>query len=83
MPSSKGNILQFNQYLKSDEMAYINYYDLKSLIEKIDGCANNPKKSSRTKIGEHIPSTYSMSTIWAFDSVENKRILYRGEFYTV
>ena len=32
----------------------------------MDGCANNPEKSSKTKLGEHIPCRYSMSTIWAY-----------------
>ena len=31
--------------MKSDKMLYIIYVDLESLIEKIDGCANNPEKS--------------------------------------
>ena len=47
-------------------MAHIIYADLESLIKKIDGCANNPEKSSITRIGEHIPVGYSMSTIWTF-----------------
>ena len=55
MQSPKGNILQFNQYMKSDKMSYISYADHESLIKKIDGCANNPEKSSTTKIGEHVP----------------------------
>ena len=29
--------------------------DLESLIEKIDGCANNLEKSLTTKLSEHIP----------------------------
>ena len=32
----------------------------------MDGCANNPEKSSNAKLGEHIPCRYSMSTIWAY-----------------
>ena len=47
----------------SDKMLYIIYPDLQSLIKKIGGCAKNPKKSLTTKIGEHIPCGYSMSTI--------------------
>ena len=42
MPSEKDNILEFNQYMKSNKMPYIIYADIKSLIEKIDGCANSP-----------------------------------------
>ena len=34
MASQKGNILQYNQYQKSDKMPYIIYADLESLIKK-------------------------------------------------
>ena len=42
-------------------MWYIIYADIESLIKRIDGCANNPEKSSTTKIGECIHCGYSMS----------------------
>ena len=32
MPSEKDNILEFNQYMKSDKMPYIIYVDIESLI---------------------------------------------------
>ena len=79
MPSEKDNILEFNQYMKSGKMPYMIYADIKSLIKKIDECAENPEISLTTKIGEHIPCRYSMSTVWAFDNVENKHTLYCGE----
>ena len=60
--------------MKLDKMSYIIYIDLESLIKKLDGCANNPEKSSITKIGE-----YSVSAIWAFDNIENKHTLYLGK----
>ena len=75
MPSEKDNILEFNQYVKSDKMPYIVYADIESLIKKIDECANNPENSSTTKKGEHIHCVYSMSTIWVFDHIENKHTL--------
>ena len=46
MPLEKGNLLQFNQYMNSDQITCIIYADIESLIKKIDGCAKN---------GEHIP----------------------------
>ena len=79
MPSEKDNILEFNQYVQSDKIPYIIYADFESLIKKIDVSGNNPENSSATKIGEHIPCGYSMSTIWAFDNIENKHTLYCGE----
>ena len=77
MPSEKNNILQLNQYMKSDIMLCIIYADIESLIKKIDWSANKPENFSTTKIGEHILCGYSMSIIWTFDSIENKHTLYR------
>ena len=62
-------------------MSYIIYANIESLIKKIDGYANNPEHFSTTKICEHIPCGYSMSTIWAFDHIENKYTLYHGKDY--
>ena len=64
MPSEKDNILEFEQYMKSDKVSYIVYVDIESLIKKRDGCVNNPENSSTTKISDHIPCGYQMSTIW-------------------
>ena len=55
MPSKKDKMVEFSQYIKSDKMPYTIYADIESLISKIDGCTNNPKNSSTTKIGEYIP----------------------------
>ena len=63
MPSGKNNILEFNQYMKSNKMSYIIYADIEPSIKKIDGCANNTEKSSPWKLGEHIPCGFSMSAI--------------------
>ena len=54
MPSEKDDILEFNQYMKSDKMLCIICTDMESLIKNIDGCENNPEHFSTTKIGEHI-----------------------------
>ena len=70
-------ILEFNQYQKSDKAQLM--IDLECLIEKIDGYKNNPENSSRAKVGEHIPSGFSMSTISSFKNIENKRNVYKGK----
>ena len=79
MPAEKDSILEFNHYMKANKMPSIIYADIESLIKKINGCANNPENSSTTKIGEHIHCGYSMSTIWAFDHIENKHTLHCGK----
>ena len=79
MPSKKGNILAFNQYMKSDKMPYIIYADIESFITEKDGCLNNSEISSTKKLGEHILCGCSMPTIRAFGNIENKHTFYRGE----
>ena len=46
MTSEKNNILEFNQYMISDKMSYIIYAN----IQKIDRCANDPKKTFNKKV---------------------------------
>ena len=70
-------ILKINQYWKPDKAPCKIYADLQFLVKKIYDYKNNPKKSSTTKIGEHIPCGYSMSNIWTFDNTENRYSLYR------
>ena len=60
MLSEKKCILEFKQNVKSNKMPYIIYADIKYLIKKIDGCANNPENSSATKIVEHIYIFFSI-----------------------
>ena len=78
--SSKDNkILESNQYRKSDKTPSVIYAGLESLIKRIDGCKKYFEKSSATKVGEHIPCGYSVSTMWTFDGIENKHDVNRGE----
>ena len=72
-------ILEFNQNQKSDKASLIIYADLECITEKIDGCKNNPKNSSTTKVSEYIPLVFSMSTISSFRSIQNKHDVYRGK----
>ena len=48
-------------------------------MEKLDGCKNNPGNSSTTKVGKHISSGFSMSTISSIKSIEKKHDAYRGK----
>ena len=70
MHSEDTKILEFNQYEKSGKAPFIIYADLECLIEKIDGCKNNPDNLFTTKVGQHIPSGFSMSTISLFKNLE-------------
>ena len=56
-------ILEFNQYQKSDKSPFIVYSYLECLIEKIDGCKNNPGNSFTRKVDKHIPSGFSTSAV--------------------
>ena len=79
MPSEDTRILEFIQHRTSDKTSSIIYADLESLIKVINGFNNDFEKLSTTKVGEHIPCGYSVSTRWTFDGIENKHDVYRGE----
>ena len=49
------------------------------MIKRVDGHKNDFENSCTTKVGEHIPCGYSMSTICAFDGMENKHDVCRGK----
>ena len=45
MPSKNTEIFEFNLHQKSDKASFITNGDIEYLIEKIDGCKNNPENS--------------------------------------
>ena len=63
MPSEETKILEFNQNQKSNKALFVVYADHECIIEKTDGCKNNPENSSRTKLNKHILSGFSVSKI--------------------
>ena len=78
MPSEDSKALEFKQYQKFDKASFIIYADLQCLIEKTDWCKNNPENSFTKKAGEqHIPSVFSMSTIFSFKNIEKKHDVFR------
>ena len=79
MPKEDNKILKYNYAEKFMKVPFIIYDDLKSLLEKMSTCHNNPKKSSTTKINKHTASGYSSFTHCSFDTKENKLDYYRGE----
>ena len=76
MPSKVNKILEFNQYRKAAKAPFIIYADFECSIKKYVGCKNNPENSSATKLGKHILSGFSMSTISSFKSIENNYDVY-------
>ena len=54
------NLLQFNQYRKSDHTQSIIYVDLDSSIKRIDGFKYGAEKISTAKVGKHISGGYSI-----------------------
>ena len=79
MPSEDTDILELHQDQKFDKAPFIIYADVEYIIEKTDGCKNNPENSPTTKVREHIPSGFSMSIIYSFGSIENNHDIYRGK----
>ena len=77
--SEETKILEFNQYQNSDKVSFLIYLYRECLIEKIDGYKNNPENSATIKLGKHIPSDFSVSTISSFKSIENELDVYRSK----
>ena len=79
MPSEDTKILEFNQYQKSDKAPFVIYPDLECIIEKFDGCKNNPENSSTREVSKHIPSGFQMPTIVSFRGIENNMDVYMSK----
>ena len=79
MPSEDTKILEFNQNQEFYKPPFSIYADLECLIEKTDGCEINHQISYTTKVSQHIPSGFSMSTISSNNSIEIKHYVYRGK----
>ena len=52
---------------------HIQQTDLEYLLQKIETCHNNPKKSYTEKIAVHKASGYSLITCCSFNKSENER----------
>ena len=78
MPKEDNKILKCNHGEKSLKVPFIIYAGLESLLEKMNACHNNLKKSSATKINKHTPSGYSLLTHCSFDARKDKFGYYRG-----
>ena len=58
MSSEETKILEFNRYQKTAKAPFMTYADFQCLIEKTDGCKNNPEDSFTTKVSKYIPSGF-------------------------
>ena len=80
MPFEETKMLEFKQYQKFGKKTLFDIYaNVECIIEKIDGCKNNPENSYTTKASKHILSNFSTSTISSFGSTESKDNIYRGK----
>ena len=78
-PKEDNKILKYNPREKSMKVPCIIYANLEFLLEKMNICHNNPKKSSTAKVNKHTPSGYSLFTYCSFDASKNKHDYYRGK----
>ena len=77
MPSEDTKTSQFYQHWESDEKSSIIYLDFESFIKKMDRFKNILEKVSTTKVGKHIPCSFSMPSICTFDGTEKNYELWR------
>ena len=77
MPDENNKILKYNLWEKSLKVPFIIYADLECLLQKINSCQNNPKKSYTEKKVMHKPSGYSLVTCCSFDKSKTEWNYYR------
>ena len=63
MPDENNKILKYIPGEKSLKVSFIIYAALECLLQKINTCQNNPKKSYTEKKAKHKPSGYSLVTL--------------------
>ncbi|KAF4529188.1 hypothetical protein B566_EDAN017653 [Ephemera danica] len=59
-------IIEFKNVEHSEKVPIVVYVDFESYLPKVQGCTNNPEKSSTTVVQEHVPISYGfyvMSTL--------------------
>ena len=79
MSKENDKLLKYNHRENSMKVPFVIYADLESLLEKMNTCYNNPKKSSTTKVNKHTASGYSLFTHCSFITTKNKLDYYRGK----
>ena len=79
MPKEDNKMLKYQHGEKYMKVPFIIYLDLESLLEKMNTCDNNPKKSSTTKMNKHTPFGYSLFTHCSFDTTKYKLDYYRDK----
>ena len=79
MTKEDKKILKYNHGKKFMKNPFIINADMACLLERIDPCHNNPKKSSTTKTTKHLASGYSLFTHCSADTTKNRLDYYRGK----
>ena len=74
----KNKILKYNHGEKSMKFVCIINADMACLLNKINTCHNDPKKSPTTKMTKHLASGYSLCTHCSVHAIKNRLDYYRG-----
>ena len=78
-PTKDDKKLKYNHGEKSLKATFTIYDDLECLLIKEQSCQKNPNESYAERKAKHEPSSYSLSLISSFDSIENKHNAYGGK----
>ena len=75
----KGRVLKYMPREKFVMTPFVIFADLESILEKINGCENDPEKSLAIKVNKHIASAYFLFSHCLFDKTKDKLDYYRGK----
>ncbi|KAF4529360.1 hypothetical protein B566_EDAN017372 [Ephemera danica] len=56
-------VIEFKNVEHSEKVPIVIYADFESYLPKVEGCVNNPEKSSTTVVQEHIPISYGFYVV--------------------
>ena len=75
----KNPIGQYSDGQYQFKVPFVMYADFESILEPIQGPANDPMSSSTRGINNHVPSGWCVHSEFAYGKVENPLKLYHGE----
>ena len=76
----EGSVVKFKNHQNINRLPLIIYGDFECVVEKMDCCDGNPKKSYTNKIQKHKPISYTYSVVCFNELVRKTKVVtYTGE----
>ncbi|XP_048488462.1 uncharacterized protein LOC125491183 isoform X1 [Plutella xylostella] len=74
----EGSFLQFKNYERKQNMPFVIYADLETMLVKYEGCENDPNIASTSTLQRHVPIAFAYQIVCTLDDSYDKFVSYRG-----